>query len=68
MRLPDSGLPDIIIAPDLSNLPEGAVALDLESGEEIENTGQLRALRAEQSHEDAGPHAQEDDPEGQKNA
>jgi amino acid transporter len=48
VRLPDSGLPDIIIAPDLSNLPEGAVALDLQSGEEIENTGQLRALRAEQ--------------------
>ena len=58
VRLPDSGLPDIVIAPDLSNLPEGAVALDLESGEEIENTGQLRALRAEQ--------AQEDDEDGQK--
>ena len=52
MRLPDSGLPDIVIAPDLSNLPEGAVALDLESGEEIENTGQLRALRAEQAQDD----------------
>ena len=58
VRLPDSGLPDIVIAPDLSNLPVGAVALDLESGEEIENTGQLRALRAEQ--------AQDDDEAGQK--
>jgi hypothetical protein len=58
VRLPDSGLPDIVIAPDLSNLPEGAIALDLESGEEIENTGQLRALRAEQ--------AQEDDEDGQR--
>ena len=35
-RLPDSGLPDIVIAPDLSNLPEGAVALDLETGETFE--------------------------------
>ena len=49
VRLPDSGLPDIIIAPDLSNLPEGMTALDLQSGEEIENTGQLRALREEQA-------------------
>ncbi|MCX6434027.1 MAG: APC family permease [Actinobacteria bacterium] len=52
VRLPDSGLPDIIIAPDLSNLPEGMTALDLQSGEEIENTGQLRALREEQAAED----------------
>jgi len=51
VRLPDSGLPDIVIAPDLSNLPEGAVALDLETGEEIENTGQLRAFRAEHLHD-----------------
>lgn len=36
-RLPDSGLPDIVIAPDLSNLPEGAVALDLETGETFES-------------------------------
>jgi amino acid transporter len=35
VRLPDSGLPDIIIAPDLSNLPEGAVAVDIETGEEV---------------------------------
>ncbi len=52
VRLPDSGLPDIIIAPDLSNLPAGMTALDLQSGEEIENTGQLRALREEQAAED----------------
>jgi amino acid transporter len=31
--LPDSGLPDILIAPDLSNLPEGATAIDTETGE-----------------------------------
>lgn len=31
-RLPDSGFPDIVIAPDLSNLPEGAVAEDLHTG------------------------------------
>lgn len=47
-RLPDSGLPDIVIAPDLSNLPEGMTALDLESGVEIDSTSQLRALRTEQ--------------------
>jgi amino acid transporter len=48
MRLPDSGLPDLVIAPDLSNLPEGMSAFDLESGEEIDSTSQLRALRSEQ--------------------
>ena len=26
-RLPDSGLPGIVIAPDLSNLPPGATAV-----------------------------------------
>jgi amino acid transporter len=35
VRLPDSGLPDIVIAPDLSNLPEGATAVDIETGEEF---------------------------------
>jgi amino acid transporter len=49
VRLPDSGLPDIVIAPDLSNLPEGAIAVDIETGEEIQNTTELRALRAEQA-------------------
>jgi len=34
VRLPDSGLPEIVIAPDLSNLPEGATAVDAETGEE----------------------------------
>ena len=33
LELPDSGLPEIVIAPDLSNLPEGASALDLTTGE-----------------------------------
>ena len=36
MRLPDSGLPDLVIAPDLSNLPPGAVAVDLETGVEVD--------------------------------
>jgi amino acid transporter len=40
VRLPDSGLPDIIIAPDLSNLPEGATAIDLETGEEVHRPSQ----------------------------
>jgi amino acid transporter len=31
--LPDGGLPDIVIAPDLSNLPEGAAAIDPVTGE-----------------------------------
>ena len=52
-RLPDSGLPDIIIAPDLSNLPEGMTAIDLESGVEIDSTSQLRALRRDQDLQQA---------------
>jgi amino acid transporter len=36
LRLPDSGLPDLIIAPDLSNLPEGATAIDTETGERFQ--------------------------------
>jgi amino acid transporter len=36
VRLPDAGLPDIVIAPDLSNLPEGAHAVDIETGEEVD--------------------------------
>jgi amino acid transporter len=35
IRLPDSGLPDIVIAPDLSNLPKGAHAIDITTGEEV---------------------------------
>jgi amino acid transporter len=35
IRLPDSGMPDIVIAPDLSNLPAGATAIDLQTGEEV---------------------------------
>nr|MCU0298262.1 hypothetical protein [Candidatus Nanopelagicales bacterium] len=49
LRLPDSGLPDVIIAPDLSNLPEGAVALDLESGMEVDSQEDLEELREEQA-------------------
>ena len=64
VRLPDSGLPDLVIAPDLSNLPEGMSAYDLESGEEIENTGQLRALRAEQA---ASASADQDPEDEQRN-
>ena len=32
VRLPDSRLPDLVIAPDLSNLPVGATAIDAETG------------------------------------
>ncbi len=35
VRLPDSGLPEIVIRPDLSNLPEGATAIDPVTGEEF---------------------------------
>jgi amino acid transporter len=35
LRLPDSGLPETVIAPDLSNLPRGARAIDVETGEEV---------------------------------
>ncbi len=35
LRLPDSGLPEIVLAPDLSNLPEGATAVDLATGHEL---------------------------------
>jgi len=33
VRLPDSGLPSLVVAPDLSNLPEGSTAVDVETGE-----------------------------------
>jgi amino acid transporter len=35
VRLPDSRLPDLVIAPDLSNLPVGATAIDAETGEPV---------------------------------
>ncbi|HEY6796866.1 MAG TPA: APC family permease [Kineosporiaceae bacterium] len=40
IRLPDSGLPDIVIAPDLWNLPQGATAIDLQTGQEIHRPGE----------------------------
>lgn len=33
--LPDSGLPSMVIAPDLSNLPPGEDVVDLETGDEL---------------------------------
>jgi amino acid transporter len=33
VRLPDSGLPSLVVAPDLSNLPEGITAIDPTTGE-----------------------------------
>lgn len=44
LGLPDSGLPDLIIAPDLSNLPAGQVAVDLETGAEVDSTEDLEEL------------------------
>jgi hypothetical protein len=44
LRLPDSGLPDLVIAPDLSNLPEGMLAEDLATGATVADTGELRAI------------------------
>jgi amino acid transporter len=34
VRLPDAGLPGIVIAPDRSNLPEGAGTIDLDAAQE----------------------------------
>ena len=62
LRLPDSGLPDIIIAPDLSNLPEGMVAVDLESGKEIETPEDLAELREEQAAQALEYMRDEEDP------
>ncbi len=45
VRLPDSGLPDIVIAPDLSNLPPGARAVELETGIEVERQEDLERLK-----------------------
>lgn len=36
-RLPDSGLPGIVIAQDLSNLPQGATAVDVSTREEVDD-------------------------------
>jgi hypothetical protein len=33
LGMPGAGMPDIVIAPDLSNLPEGSTAIDSETGE-----------------------------------
>jgi amino acid transporter len=35
-RMPDSGLPELVIAPDLSNLPPDAKAIDLATGEVLD--------------------------------
>jgi len=35
VALPDSGLPEIVIAPDLSNLPEDATVVDLATGKVV---------------------------------
>jgi len=37
LGMPGAGMPDIVIAPDLSNLPEGSTAVDAETGEKIED-------------------------------
>jgi amino acid transporter len=36
LGMPGSSLPDIVISPDLSNLPSGSRAIDTDTGEEIE--------------------------------
>jgi amino acid transporter len=43
VRLPDSGLPALVLAPDLSNLPEGATAVDVETGEamHLDESGEI---------------------------
>jgi hypothetical protein len=43
VRLPDSGLPSLVVAPDLSNLPEGATAVDIETGEamHVDESGEV---------------------------
>jgi hypothetical protein len=33
--MPGSSLPDIVISPDLSNLPRGSTAIDTDTGEEF---------------------------------
>jgi amino acid transporter len=38
LRVPGSGLPEVVIAPDLSNLPEGQTAVDLGTGEEFKKS------------------------------
>jgi amino acid transporter len=56
LRLPDSGLPDLIIAPDLSNLPEGMLAEDLATGATVSDTGELRAISENPPPEGDGRH------------
>jgi amino acid transporter len=36
LRLPDSGLPGIVVAQNLSNLPDGATAVNVATGEEVD--------------------------------
>jgi hypothetical protein len=63
VRLPDSGLPDLIIAPDLSNLPEGAVAVDLASGMEVDSPEDLEQLHELQEAAEEIEYMHEDDDE-----
>lgn len=62
VRLPDSGLPDIVIAPDLSNLPPGEVAVELETGEEVETAEQAQRLADKHRRDhDLAPDRRDDD-------
>jgi len=38
-------MPDIVISPDLSNLPRGSTAIDIDTGEEIQDPNEPRAPR-----------------------
>lgn len=42
LGMPGTTMPDIVIAPDLSNLPEGGTAVDTDTGEEHQGPGSTR--------------------------
>jgi amino acid transporter len=52
--LPGSGMPDIVIAPDLSNLPKGATTVDPHTGETIRSPRDPG--RGEEDSREEGPH------------
>jgi amino acid transporter len=58
LKLPDSGMPDIVIAPDLSNLPKGASTVDPQTGETIRSPRDT----GRRDDDSGGPGPQEDHP------
>ena len=57
LGMPGSSMPDIVISPDLSNLPRGSRAVDIDTGEEIQGPDDHKDHKdAEEPREPEDPH------------